>query len=434
MSGNRTAPDYSVIYLVYREMLSSIIPSQVIAPLAELRKSVPTELVAHVPIGHLWKWQWRLKLDQIRQLTVDQSLPATWLAAPPPRAPWLWNDSRRLHRWLKGRFQKDERFILHCRGARMTSLALRAVEGFREAHIIYDARGDEIAETYATFGLDMESGRQCTTPQRKAIDAVCEHERRAVALAHGVTAVSQSLLNTLQSRQGVDLSGRSLVISCCPDVDAFTPWLAKRDEARTALGLTNKFVVCYLGSLAWYQMPELSLRVFRLIHQLRDDAHFLAITTQPEKMEQIVRENGIAEGDFTIRSFPQSEVPRWLVTADLGLMLRKQDAVNRAASPVKFGEYLAAGVPVVISQGVGDSSDLVRENQLGCVADIDADESQLLANIQEGLGQMECSRDDLRVRCRETATRSMSWPALNASRMEFYASQFDAAATRSAKQ
>jgi glycosyltransferase involved in cell wall biosynthesis len=423
------APGYSVVYLVYREMLSSIIPSQVIAPLAELRKSVPTEIVAHVPVGHLWKRQWRAKLDSVRQLTVDQSLPVTWLAAPPPRAPWLWSDSRKLRRWLKGRFQREAHFVLHCRGAKMTRLALQASAGHKHGRIIYDARGDEIAETYDMLGLDEHSGPWPNPQQHRKIDAIRASEQDAITKAHGVTAVSQSLLNTLQSRQRVDLSRRSLVIPCCPDIDAFTHWAPRREAARTALGLTNKFVVCYLGSLAWYQMPELSLRVFRLIRQLREDAHFLAITTQSARMEQIVRENGIAETDFTIRSFTQSEVPRWLVAADLGLMLRKQDAVNRAASPVKFGEYLAAGVPVVISQDVGDSSDLVKTNQLGCVVDIDTDESQLLSNLQECLRLTKWNSDDVRLRCRETAARSMSWPALNAGRREFYASQFYAAST-----
>jgi glycosyltransferase involved in cell wall biosynthesis len=421
-----TATDYSVIYLVYREMLSSIIPSQVIAPLAELRKSVPTELVAHVPIGHLWKRQWRPNLDRVRKLVQEQSLPATWLTAPPPRAPWLWSDSRKLRRWLKRRFRPDERFVLHCRGARMTRLALEAATGYANARIIYDARGDEIAETFDMLGIDEHAGPRPTSQQQRAIDAIKASEHAAVTSSHGVTAVSRSLLETLQSRQRTDLSGRSLVIPCCPEVEAFTPWLPRRDEARDALGLSDKFVVCYLGSLAWYQMPELSLRMFRLIRQLRDDAHFLAITTQPQKMEQAIRAQGIGEGDFTIRSFPQSEVPHWLVAADLGLMLRKQDAVNRAASPVKFGEYLAAGVPVVISQGVGDASDLVQSNQLGTVVDVDADDSQLHTLLQHGVGLIERGREQLRIRCRETACREMSWPALNAAREAFYASLFDA--------
>jgi hypothetical protein len=42
-------------------------------------------------------------------------------------------------------------------------------------------------------------------------------------------------------------------------------------------------------------------------------------------------------------SVTREDVPRLLPAADLGLLLRKSDAVNAVASPVKFGEYLACG-------------------------------------------------------------------------------------------
>ncbi len=423
-TAERATDGLSVVYLVYREMLSSIIPSQVITPLVELNKSVPSEVVAHVPLGHLWKRRWRQKLDQMRSLAHSKSLKTTWLVAPPPRAPWLWSDARRLRRWLNRRFQHDERFILHCRGAKMTNIALDATKSLSNARIIYDSRGDEVAEAYDTLGTSETGESPPPRSQQKQIDLMRILEHRAVTTANGVTAVSHALLNTLQSRHRVDLSGRSLVIPCCPDIDTFTPWLPQRNEARSVLGLADKFVVCYLGSLAWYQMPELSLRVFRLIKQIRSDAHFLAITTQPERMEQIVRAHGIAEEDFTIRSYPQTEVPRWLVAADLGLMLRKQDAVNHAASPVKFGEYLAAGVPVVISQELGDASETVESTNSGFVLDITRTDSELLANLALAVRLGGASRDEQSLRCQEVVCRSMCWQVLNDSREQFYSAQF----------
>ena len=41
--------------------------------------------------------------------------------------------------------------------------------------------------------------------------------------------------------------------------------------------------------------------------------------------------------------------------------------VNSVASPVKFGEFMAAGLPVIISDGVGDFSDLVQRENVGMV-------------------------------------------------------------------
>jgi len=44
---------------------------------------------------------------------------------------------------------------------------------------------------------------------------------------------------------------------------------------------------------------------------------------------------------------------------------------NQVASPTKFAEYLAAGMPVIISERIGDFSGMVRHHQLGIVIDPD---------------------------------------------------------------
>jgi hypothetical protein len=48
-------------------------------------------------------------------------------------------------------------------------------------------------------------------------------------------------------------------------------------------------------------------------------------------------------------------------------MIREDTITNRVASPTKFAEYLAAGLPVLISAHIGDFSTTVRANDLGLV-------------------------------------------------------------------
>ena len=43
--------------------------------------------------------------------------------------------------------------------------------------------------------------------------------------------------------------------------------------------------------------------------------------------------------------------------------------MNAVSSPIKFGEYLAAGVPVLISHGVGDTEDIVKKHNVGIVVE-----------------------------------------------------------------
>ncbi|MCB9223233.1 MAG: glycosyl transferase, partial [Crocinitomicaceae bacterium] len=59
------------------------------------------------------------------------------------------------------------------------------------------------------------------------------------------------------------------------------------------------------------------------------------------------------------------EVQDLLKKCDYGLLLRKEIVTNQVASPVKFAEYLQAGLKVLISPGIGDFSFFVEDNQCG---------------------------------------------------------------------
>ncbi len=52
---------------------------------------------------------------------------------------------------------------------------------------------------------------------------------------------------------------------------------------------------------------------------------------------------------------------------DYGLLLREKSITNKVASPVKFAEYLYAGLRVLISPEIGDYSEMVSYYNLGHV-------------------------------------------------------------------
>jgi len=53
--------------------------------------------------------------------------------------------------------------------------------------------------------------------------------------------------------------------------------------------------------------------------------------------------------------------------ADFGLLFRKDEVVNRVASPTKFSEYALCGLPIIISDNIGDFSDYIRSSGYGYV-------------------------------------------------------------------
>lgn len=59
------------------------------------------------------------------------------------------------------------------------------------------------------------------------------------------------------------------------------------------------------------------------------------------------------------------EVAKYLLAADYGLLVREDFITNQVASPVKFAEYLACGLQVIISRKIGDYSEFVEVHDCG---------------------------------------------------------------------
>jgi glycosyltransferase involved in cell wall biosynthesis len=91
-------------------------------------------------------------------------------------------------------------------------------------------------------------------------------------------------------------------------------------------------------------------------------------------------------------------VPEYLAAGDLGLLLRDPHPVNRVASPVKFAEYLAAGLPVLVSPGVGDAAAIVERERVGFV-------HRPRRALGAVMAQVAADRAGYGVRCREAARR-----------------------------
>ncbi len=405
--GSRSLAPVSVAYLVYREATGAVFPSQVLAPLAKHQDDVRLRLGVFAPVGQFLRSGARGKLKHVRELAGQQfGLTMDLLMSPPTRAPWLWRDATTLRKWLRRHYPANKSFVMHCRGAAMTNLALDVRPLFPQAKIIFDCRGAEPAEILHRAGLDESTADRWPAGIRAEYDQSCAREQRAVRDGDHVFCVSQAMVDYLGEKCD-GLRDKSAVIPCCPDVENFHDAPAWREAMRAQLRLTDRLVVAYCGSLERYQLPDQCVRLFKIIAGLRDDAHFLAITTHPARMQQVVDSAGLPASSYTIVSCAASDVPRYLSAADVGLMLRDQSTVNRVASPLKLGEYLAAGLPVIVTPGLGDYSRLVETHSLGRIIDLASADAHIAVELQPLFGQLRDS--DCAARCRQVAREQLSW-------------------------
>ena len=372
------APKARIVYLVRREGLTSVFASQVARRMGAVADAgFDVDVGVFTPAG-----QWARKHLREKWNRTLNSLPASlqgrvWrLPSLPSRVDWPMAEARVLRWWLKrfegrgvrgeGRSQRNGAgrgtgLIIQCRNATVTRMALWARRGLPGAKVIFDCRGVVDHEFLYERGLTFE-----TAPEnlRREAERLGNEQREAAQQSDAVFCVSERMAEYLVREYGIARE-KCVVVPCCVDYELFAAAAGRREEMRRRLGFDGKLVVCYCGSLARYQLPRESLQLYRQVRDLRPDAHFFAITTDPAAMRSETKKAGIADSEVTIVSVAPHEVPEYLVAADVGLLLREQCVVNEVAAPIKFGEYLASGVPVIISEGIGDYSDFVRQCELG---------------------------------------------------------------------
>jgi len=150
----------------------------------------------------------------------------------------------------------------------------------------------------------------------------------------------------------------------------------------------------YSGSLSAWNRPDLILAAYGAVRTVHAGAKLLLLTGSVTEARAIFgRETGVI-----IRSVAHADIQHYLALADLGLLLRHRSSVNRVASPVKFAEYLACGVPVLVSPGVGDCPGIVERESVGYVLRRDLPWERVLREIR-------AQRDTFRTRCLDVAAR-----------------------------
>jgi glycosyltransferase involved in cell wall biosynthesis len=192
------------------------------------------------------------------------------------------------------------------------------------------------------------------------------YERSLLGSASGIVVLTHALRRYLRAESRVPEATPVQVIPCCVDTDRFRIDPEARARTRAALRLERRAVAVYSGTLgSWYMAKEMTTFVAAL-RRLRNDLAWLVLThADPSELTDLARAQGIGPDDLVVRRAPPGEMPALLAAGDLGLSFIRPCFSKKGSSPTKVAEYLAAGLPVVMNDGVGDVSELATTE--GCV-------------------------------------------------------------------
>lgn len=170
------------------------------------------------------------------------------------------------------------------------------------------------------------------------------------------------------------------VIPTCVEIDRFSDRPERPDGPH----------VVWIGSLGtWYRF-DLTARFAAAL-----GLPLTVLTRQTEEARRL-----LAGHPASVLAIAPESVPAELFARDIGLCLIKRSFSKVASTPTRFAEYLAAGMPVVVTPGVGDLERIVEDRGVGVV--LRAEDDQAITNAAARVRAL-ADDQEVPIRCRQLA-------------------------------
>ena len=171
-------------------------------------------------------------------------------------------------------------------------------------------------------------------------------ERRFYAEAAGVVTLTEASLPQIRAQTGT----RDVPVEVIPTCVDHAPFAASADRPGGPHAVWS-------GSVGtWYRL-DLAPRLAAALGM-----PLTVLTRQVDEARAALGDHG-AE----VRTVAPGEMAAELHAGDIGLCLIVSSSSKRASAPTRFAEYLAAGMPVAVTPGVGDLDALVAAHDVGVV-------------------------------------------------------------------
>lgn len=271
---------------------------------------------------------------------------------------------------------------------------------------IYDLRGDIIDE----------SSRSSTSFRSQFFVFL---ESLALSRAHHITSVSSPLSILVRNRSS--LSYLPTVIPCCVNSKINTFNSSFRRSFRSDYCYSDDDIVfVYSGGLSDYQMISPMLFIWRYFLHNFPAVKFMFLTNASQS--DLYTKYGDLD-DFQDRislfKLDHRDVFSVLTCADIGFLLRETRPLNICASPVKFAQYLSAGLSVVSSPSIGDISSCIQLNNLGVLCDVNNITTSII-NLSLFIHSFLPSRSKYRQRSLAIASQRYHWTSYTDSFRDIY--------------
>ena len=350
----------NVLYISYNGMLDPLGQSQVIPYLRELSKAGVHFTLLSFERGVAWTDQGIARCADLKRELAAEGIEWHWLRYHKRFSlPATAYDVLAGSRYARGLVRRNSIELVHARSHIPATIALSLKQNFG-VKMIFDVRG-LLAEEYADAGHWQKGSLRYRLTKRM--------ESRCLAAADGVVTLTETIWPIIKEWQA--LRGREVaheVVPCCADLERFRFSATDRMARRAELGLQDAFVLVYSGSIGGWYLTEEMADFFSTLLKVRPDAHFLWLTPgEHDRVHAIMRDRHLPPNRYTVHPSAPQDVASYLSASDAGIAFIKACFSKLASSPTKTAEYLGCGLPIIINAGVGDSDQLITQEQVGAL-------------------------------------------------------------------
>lgn len=234
------------------------------------------------------------------------------------------------------------------------SMTLAAVRAFPTVKIFFDADGLPIEERVDFAGLKKGSLRY---------NALKKIENAILKRADRILTRTEKAIDILINQNPALTRNKFHVVVNGRDESFF-----KRSDEQTRLTIRHKLgipanalVLVYCGSLGPQYGIDQMLYILNAVWNQNRNTFLLLIANNPENLFN--KYDAASLQNVVVKEVAPARVPEYLSAGDVALAIRKSSFSMQGVAPVKIGEYLLTGLPVVASAGIGDTEAMLANNQ-----------------------------------------------------------------------
>jgi glycosyltransferase involved in cell wall biosynthesis len=278
-----------------------------------------------------------------------------------------WNSSDSLRAKFNDLTEFPEKLVSLIRKHNVTFMFCRGTPAGAIGYLVH--RKTNIAFAVESFEPHADYMRESGVWRRWGVRYILQKylEKKQLKAARFIMPVSRQYYDHLAA--GKVEANKLFMMPCAVDLDLFAFNMEHRQAVRNRLGVKDDAILgIYVGKFGGMYYDAEAYHIFSLAKKSISAFRLLILSPDlPASIEANLVRAGYLRGEYHIKHIPYSQVPAYLSAADFAFATYKPGYFKRYLSPVKIGEYWAAGLPVLLTDGVGDDHSIIRALNIGSV-------------------------------------------------------------------